>query len=92
MPKASIIPHPDAEKSQNQASTSPWTFLLREMENLSNSEAAAEPWTQYREPDARVACVEDYVCVNFNINMSFEEISSEYLVLEVYIKKIFLTS
>lgn len=62
------------------------------MENLSNSEAAAEPWTQYREPDARVACVEDYVCVNFNINMSFEEISSEYLVLEVYIKKIFLTS
>ena len=36
--------------------------------------------------------MEDYVCVNFIINMSFEEISSEYLVLEVYIKKIFLTS
>ena len=35
--------------------------------------------------------MKDYVCVHFIINMSYEEISSEYLVFEVYIKNIFLT-
>lgn len=46
MLKASVAPHPHAEKSKNQPSTSPQHFLLWERKKHSNSEESTKFWTQ----------------------------------------------
>lgn len=88
--KSSMAPHPNPEKSQNRPSTSPLGIKGEKKKfKLQRFNTFLDPIISMGDPGG--ACLGDYVCISFIIHMSFEEMTSEFAIWEVYIKKIFRT-